>query len=90
MARAAQAGPRACPHRLAPRRPRPQLQPPPQPSSETVLLNELVREYLIFNGLRDTLSVFLPGARQPARGAVACALAALDRRTSGECWPCIM
>ncbi|GBF89148.1 flagellar basal body specific protein [Raphidocelis subcapitata] len=40
-------------------------QPPPQPSSETVLLNELVREYLIFNGLRETLSVFLPESGQP-------------------------
>ena len=27
---------------------------------ETLLINELIREYLLFSGLRDTLSVFLP------------------------------
>lgn len=25
------------------------------------MINELIREYLVFNGLRDTLSVFIPG-----------------------------
>ncbi|KIZ07015.1 hypothetical protein MNEG_0942 [Monoraphidium neglectum] len=38
----------------------------PEPSSETLLVNELIREYLIFNGLRETLSVFLPESGQPA------------------------
>lgn len=36
--------------------------PRPEPTcDETLLVNELIREYLIYNGLPDTLSVFLPG-----------------------------
>eukprot|EP00877_Chromochloris_zofingiensis_P015220 jgi/Chrzof1/9952/Cz04g21260.t1 len=40
--------------------------PKPEPSNENLLINELIREYLIFNGYRDTLSVFLPESGQPA------------------------
>lgn len=39
---------------------------PADPSNENLLINELIREYLIFNGYRETLSVFLPEAGQPA------------------------
>jgi hypothetical protein len=35
----------------------------PEPCNENLIINELIREYLIFNGYRDTLSVFLPGER---------------------------
>jgi hypothetical protein len=38
----------------------------PQPSSDALILNELIREYLIYHGYRDTLSVFLPESGQPA------------------------
>ena len=34
----------------------------PRPEGDTWLLNELIREYLIYHGLRHTLSVFAPGA----------------------------
>lgn len=34
----------------------------PEPCDETLLINELIREYLVWHGLRDTLSVFIPGA----------------------------
>jgi hypothetical protein len=34
----------------------------PEPCNKNLIINELIREYLIFNGYRDTLSVFLPGA----------------------------
>lgn len=39
-------------------------------SSDTFLIEELVREYLAFHGMRDTLSVFLAesGRRAPALG----------------------
>ena len=33
---------------------------------ENLLINELIREYLMFNGLSQTLSVFVPEAGQPA------------------------
>jgi hypothetical protein len=33
----------------------------PRPEGDTWLLNELVREYLTYHGLRHTLAVFLPG-----------------------------
>ena len=33
----------------------------PEPSHENLIINELIREYLVFNNLRETLSVFLPG-----------------------------
>lgn len=33
----------------------------PALSNENLIINELIREYLIFNGYRETLSVFLPG-----------------------------
>jgi FOP N terminal dimerisation domain len=39
--------------------------PRPQPSDENLLINELIREYLIYNGYRDTLSVFIPETGQP-------------------------
>ena len=32
---------------------------------ENLLINELIREYLMFNGLSQTLSVFVPEAGQP-------------------------
>ena len=35
----------------------------PPVSNENLVINELIREYLIFNGYRETLSVFLPGQR---------------------------
>jgi len=38
-----------------------QDEPRPEPCDETLVINELIREYLVFNGLRDTLSVFIPG-----------------------------
>ncbi|KAF6260923.1 hypothetical protein COO60DRAFT_828392 [Scenedesmus sp. NREL 46B-D3] len=37
----------------------------PEPCNENLIINELIREYLIFNGYRDTLSVFLPESGQP-------------------------
>lgn len=33
----------------------------PRPEGDTWLLNELIREYLTYHGLRHTQSVFLPG-----------------------------
>lgn len=33
----------------------------PRPEGDTWLLNELIREYLLYHGLRHTASVFLPG-----------------------------
>ncbi|KAJ9516087.1 hypothetical protein QJQ45_024510 [Haematococcus lacustris] len=33
----------------------------PGPSDENLVCNELIREYLAWNGYRETLSVFLPG-----------------------------
>lgn len=35
--------------------------PRPEPCDETLIINELIREYLVWHNLRDTLSVFLPG-----------------------------
>ncbi|KAI8476429.1 MAG: hypothetical protein J3K34DRAFT_463999 [Monoraphidium minutum] len=40
--------------------------PRPEPNNESLVINELIREYLIFNGMRETLSVFIPGSGQPA------------------------
>eukprot|EP00775_Hariotina_reticulata_P003657 gene3657-3918_t len=40
-------------------------EPRPEPSSENLIINELIREYLIYNGYRDTLSVFIPETGQP-------------------------
>mmetsp|Transcript_20826 Transcript_20826/g.45556 ORF Transcript_20826/g.45556 Transcript_20826/m.45556 type:complete len:147 (+) Transcript_20826:87-527(+) len=37
----------------------------PELSNENLVINELIREYLIFNGYRETLSVFLPESGQP-------------------------
>ncbi|GFR50027.1 hypothetical protein Agub_g12177 [Astrephomene gubernaculifera] len=37
----------------------------PQLSSESLLINELIREYLVYNQYRGTLSVFLPESGQP-------------------------
>ncbi|KAL3138335.1 hypothetical protein ABBQ32_006140 [Trebouxia sp. C0010 RCD-2024] len=34
-------------------------------SRDNLIINELIREYLLFNGYRNTLSVLLPEARQP-------------------------
>jgi lisH domain-containing protein FOPNL len=43
--------------------------PPVQPSSETYLINELIREYLEFQGYRAAASVFVPecGLSQTSR-----------------------
>ncbi|PNH02066.1 LisH domain-containing protein FOPNL [Tetrabaena socialis] len=37
----------------------------PQISNENLLLNELIREYLVYNSYRGTASVFLPESGQP-------------------------
>ncbi|GLC44650.1 hypothetical protein PLESTB_001329600 [Pleodorina starrii] len=37
----------------------------PQLSSENLLINELIREYLIYNQYRGTVSVFIPESGQP-------------------------
>lgn len=39
---------------------------PEPPCDETLLINELIREYLCWHGLRDSLSVFIPETGQPA------------------------
>jgi len=44
-------------------------QPPPTPPRETLLLNELFRDYLRFNGYEATLSVFLTETAQPPEPA---------------------
>lgn len=36
-----------------------------EPCNENLIINELIREYLIYNGYTDTLSVFLPETGQP-------------------------
>eukprot|EP00798_Chlamydomonas_sp_ICE-L_P005240 gene5240-18471_t len=38
---------------------------PQELSNENLVINELIREYMIFNGYRETLSVFLPETGQP-------------------------
>ncbi|KAG2496420.1 hypothetical protein HYH03_005646 [Edaphochlamys debaryana] len=38
----------------------------PQVSNENLLINELIREYLVYNSYRGTVSVFLPESGQPA------------------------
>ena len=38
-----------------------------QVSNENLLINELIREYLIFNNYNNTLSVFLPETSQPVK-----------------------
>ena len=68
----------------------------PEISDENLIINELIREYLVFNRYRSTLSVLLPESGQPetppstvtsSRGRFACA-----RRTtpasSPFCTPC--
>ncbi|TYZ59459.1 hypothetical protein PybrP1_002455 [[Pythium] brassicae (nom. inval.)] len=40
--------------------------PKPRLSNENLVINELVREYLEYNGYRHALSVFLPESGQPA------------------------
>lgn len=42
-----------------------QEDPRPEPCNENLIINELIREYLIYNGYRDTLSVFVPETGQP-------------------------
>jgi hypothetical protein len=42
--------------------------PRPEPCDETLIINELIREYLVWHGLRDTLSVFIPGMAAPLPG----------------------
>lgn len=39
----------------------------PKLSNENLIINELIREYLIFNNYTHALSVFLPEAGQPDR-----------------------
>lgn len=38
----------------------------PQLSNENLLINELIREYLVYNNYRASASVFLPETGQPA------------------------
>ncbi len=45
------------------------LQTAPQLSNENLLINELIREYLVYNNYRASASVFLPGG---ARGGGVC------------------
>ena len=40
-----------------------QVVPKPEPSNDNLVINELIREYLVFNNYRETLSVFLPGQK---------------------------
>lgn len=42
--------------------------PRPEPCDETLIINELIREYLVWHGLRDTLSVFIPGVHKSLLG----------------------
>ena len=44
----------------------PQDERKPEPPREVFLINELIREYLEFQGYSHTLSVFLPESAQPA------------------------
>lgn len=37
----------------------------PELSNENLLINELIREYLVFNNYSHTLAVFLPETGQP-------------------------
>lgn len=37
----------------------------PRPSDENLVINELIREYLVYNNYHHTLSVFLPESGQP-------------------------
>ena len=39
--------------------------PPRAPSHENLVINELLREYLEYNGYKQTLTVFLPESGQP-------------------------
>ncbi|CCI46870.1 hypothetical protein ABG067_000165 [Albugo candida] len=43
--------------------------PKPELSNENLILNELIREYLEYNGYRHALSVFLPESGQPTEKA---------------------
>lgn len=49
----------------------PALQPAAKPalSNENLVINELIREYMEFNGYKHSLSVFMPGARRAAAPA---------------------
>ncbi|KAF5827697.1 hypothetical protein DUNSADRAFT_194 [Dunaliella salina] len=42
-----------------------QVHPKPPLSNENLLINELIREYMIYNGYRESLSVFVPETGQP-------------------------
>mmetsp|Transcript_22822 Transcript_22822/g.63097 ORF Transcript_22822/g.63097 Transcript_22822/m.63097 type:complete len:124 (-) Transcript_22822:535-906(-) len=42
-----------------------EVHPKPPLSNENLLINELIREYMIYNGYRESLSVFLPETGQP-------------------------
>lgn len=53
--------------------------PRPEPCDETLIINELIREYLVWHGLRDTLSVFIPGTGWQCPGARQFAAAAATR-----------
>ncbi|DAZ93484.1 TPA: hypothetical protein N0F65_007852 [Lagenidium giganteum] len=43
--------------------------PKPKLSNENLVINELIREYLEYNGYRHALSVFLPESGQPSERA---------------------
>jgi len=42
----------------------------PKPTEENLVINELIKEYLEYNGLRNTLAVFLPESGQPKDEAI--------------------
>lgn len=44
--------------------------PPPAPPEANVLINELLREYLLWNGYREAASVLQPEASMPAAPAL--------------------
>jgi lisH domain-containing protein FOPNL len=43
--------------------------PPPQLSNSNLLINELIREYLLYNQLHHSLSVLIPESGQPVQPA---------------------
>lgn len=60
-----------------------------QLSNENLIINELIREYLIFNNYNQTLSVFLPETSQPVkppfdRSYISKKLKVLEDRNSKE------
>ncbi|GFH28833.1 lisH domain-containing protein [Haematococcus lacustris] len=65
----------------------PVLSSKPGPSDENLVCNELIREYLAWNGYRETLSVFLPGEAEHL-GIAAVEGANNSRQVGSGCMPC--